>query len=169
MVKNSNSGTATAMTMRKIPVMLWALMATLMTFSAKPSLAGPGYLVVTRDLADEAEPSDDTFSRMRLKFSDDLPQRFYLYRPVPGAVAEVLDPGVNTTNVIEDDDIKEAVDAAIEEWDDVGGDLELQPSLYSEDGAIPGFTYLERGPFELALDTRNLITFRDANNNLADG
>ncbi len=157
------------MTMRKIPVMLWALMATLMTFSAKPSLAGPGYLVVTRDLADEAEPSDDTFSRMRLKFSDDLPQRFYLYRPVPGAVAEVLDPGVNTTNVIEDDDIKEAVDAAIEEWDDVGGDLELQPSLYSEDGAIPGFTYLERGPFELALDTRNLITFRDANNNLADG
>ncbi|MEO8377132.1 MAG: thrombospondin type 3 repeat-containing protein, partial [Candidatus Sumerlaeota bacterium] len=165
-LNKSNPGKKISMTVRKFTVILWvAFLLAAGTFRAQ---AGPGFLVLTRNEGDPAEPVDDILSRKRLKFASDVPQRFFLYRPIPGAISAVLDPGVNS-NAIEDDDIKEAVDSAVSEWNDQDTELELLPSLYSEDGAIPGITYLEAGPHDIALDARNLITFRDANNDLADG
>lgn len=131
--------------------------------------AGAGLLIGTRILNDPAEPSDDLVARFRLRFPTDVAQRYHIYRPVPGALSAVLDPASNPNGTIEDDDIYVAVTAAVEEWAGPDSKLDLMPPLFSEDGAIPGITYLERGPFELALDTYNLITFRDANNSLADG
>ncbi|MCC6547427.1 thrombospondin type 3 repeat-containing protein [Candidatus Sumerlaeota bacterium] len=161
-----NPGKKTSMMVRKLFGI--CSLAALLAMGSTHVNAGPGYLVLTRDIKDPASSLDDTLSRKRLKFDADQPQRFFIFRPVPGAVSEVLDPGVNT-NGIEDDDLKEAIDAAVKEWNDQDTDLELQPTLYSEDGAIPGISYLEAGPKEIALDARNLITFRDPNNDLADG
>lgn len=145
------------------------LLATLvLSMVGSGSQAGPGFLVITREEGAESSQADDLLHRKELKF-DKMPQRFYLYKPGFGD-ADILDPGINTgLNNIKDDQIFTALQSAQDEWTSADSDLELSSPLYSEFGAFPGVDYLENGPFQAALDTRNLITFRDQNVILGDG
>ncbi len=149
-----------------------AALAGILLGALHQATAGPGFLVFTRERAGtDLTAIDDSFSRKELKFRDGTELRYYLYRPFEGPAA-VLDPGVNTgPDPILDDDIYLSLQKAQKQWEDAVDDpnIEFKLPLYSADGAFPGIAYLELGPFEAALDTRNLITFRDPNITVGDG
>lgn len=128
--------------------------------------AASPYLVFVTDAGDVENPSDDLVLRRELKFRNDNPITFYLYQE-NGLPNNVLDPAVNTDG-IEDDDIFFALARQCQKWSELG-DLEIRGPQYSIDGFDPGVDYLANGPFELAMDGRNLISFRDPNVVLADG
>ncbi len=135
--------------------------------------AGPGYHVIAIDDGGTDDVLvDDVLFRKRLRFSMDVPQRFYLYRRTPTSAFSVLDPGIQDgISPIEDQEIMEALRTAQEQWLDPDTELDLLLPLYSDEGAFgaPFVNYLGGGPFETAMDARNLISFRDTENPLGDG
>lgn len=132
--------------------------------------AGPGFLVMTRDnRGTETNQADDIYGRRELRFQQDSPVTWYLFRRGFGP-ATVLDPGLqDPQDPIYDEDIYTALVNAINVWMDQDSDLDMSLPLFSADGAFPGIPYLDQGPFEAAMDTRNLISFRDPNISLGDG
>ncbi|MBI1289735.1 hypothetical protein GC173_00630 [bacterium] len=131
-----------------------------------PLSAASPYLVFTTDPGDVDNPSDDLVIRREMVFDSSEPVTFYLYQE-NGLPNSVLDPAINTEGIA-DDDIYFELARQTRSWSDLS-DLEITAPQYSIDGADPGIDYLANGPFELAMDARNLISFRDPNVVLADG
>ena len=142
----------------------------LLAMSGMEIMAGPGFLVITRERNSEDTTSDDFVLRKWLKFDSDKDQTFYLFRPTSFGDSSVLDPAINDgPDPILDLDILQSLEDSVERWTEPDSDLGLNTPQFSEDGAVPGIPYLEFGPFELAMDTRNLVTFRDPNSALPAG
>jgi thrombospondin type 3 repeat protein len=149
----------------------WASMALAITLSGSVIEAGRGLLTLTYDSNDESVVVDDEVGREYLRFPDGENIQFYLYSN-PHITSDdgcfdrdQFDP----FNPIYDSAVQASFNEAIKQWDI--GDISLNTPKFSKAGPFTGGLgeYLKYGPTEVAMDARNLITFRDQYVPLGDG
>lgn len=145
----------------------WAIMVALFAFLAPLAQAGAPFLVQTLERDDPSSFRDAYLIRKPLKWDTSRALDFWLHRPLGQTV--VPSAGTPFSGPFEDEDVLFALNRAIDRWDDLDSDIDINNAMYSDFGAEAGIFYLEDGPFEAAFDTKNLITFRDPNNTLGDG
>jgi hypothetical protein len=125
------------------------------TWRPAASLAASPIQVISVDLGDLSNPTDDRSIAASLRWSaDDLPVQFVLHR----TLSELVLLPINNPDEMTSNDVRSAIERAIEQWNDLPAtDMEFQDFVRLSDFVID--ERLPFGPDRARLDGYNLITF----------